>query len=256
MKTAMVRIGQILLVGLVVAAGIAGWVGVEKYVLAENASSLPALGEGLPTTRFDPPDVPWHRFALTRVNPTVEQTVWIDIDALEIKGDESKRDPAAPPGTPPAMTQLEFRNGVGYLKQDGNDWTPVEPENVEGGTVRATAGNRPLLLTDIVPPAIVPFVVLTAEQEVDGVRTYTMSVDAPTFRAARPVDFERWALHASNDEDLPRSLEIRVRSDGYVVVLEVTSATQVTTRTWQELTGPISMESPIGATPPTTLVPG
>lgn len=256
MKTAMVRIGRILLVGLVVAAGFAGWVGVEKYVIAENTSSLPSLGEGLPTTRLDPPEVPWRRFVTTRVSPTINQTLWLDMATLEVKGDESNRDPAAPLGTPPAMNKFEFRDDVGYVKRDGSDWTAVPPENGGGATEVFLSRYRPRLLTEVVPPAAVPFVVLTDEQEVDGVRTYTMTVDAPAFRAARPVDFERWMFHDANDDHLPRALEISVRADGYVVVLENTSATDVTTATWQELTGPITMESPIGPTPPTTSVPG
>jgi hypothetical protein len=259
----MVRIGQILLVGLVVAAGIAGWVGVEKYVIADDTNSLPSLGAGLPTTRVDPPEVPWRRFVTTRVGPTIDQTLWLDIDALEIKGDESNRDPAASPGTPPATNQFEFRDDIGYVKRDGGDWTAVEPDNAGGATETFLSRYRPRLLTDVVPPAAVPFVVLTDEQEADGVRTYSMTVDAAAFRAALPVDFERWMFYERNDEHLPRSLKVGVRADGYVVVLENTSAIGVTTASWQELTGPILMESPIGPTPvtsvptlPTTSVPG
>jgi hypothetical protein len=249
MKTAMIRIGQILLIGLVVATGVAGWFGVEKYLLAENAHTLPSLGEGLPTTRLDPPEVQWRRWVRTSVSPNSEQKVWLDLDALEFKADVLTQDPAAPLGTPLLQNQLEGRNDVGYRKPSGSDWIAMEPESATETTDFVLSGTRPRLVTDVVPPAILPFVVLTEEKENDGIRTYSMSVDVPAFRTARPVDFDRWMLSTPNDEELPRSLTIGVRPDGYVVLLENTMANSVAVNTWQEFTGPIPMESPIGPTP-------
>lgn len=270
MKRAVVRMGQILMVGLVVAAGAAGWFGVEKYVLADDFGVLPSLGEGLPTTRLDPPDVAWRRFMRTEISPTVDRVLRYDTDAGEFSMEELRSDPAAAPGTAPIQNGIEVREDVGYLRKDGGEWAAIELDAVRSVTEFAFSIGGPHLLTDLVPPAVLPFVVLNDEQEQDGIRTYSMVVDASAFKAARPVDFERWWFRDPDDDELPRTLKIDVRSDGYVVRAETTTADSVTTGTWQDLTGPIRMESPIGAiptasvppvdttvpTPPTNSVPG
>jgi hypothetical protein len=253
-------LGRVLLVGLVAAAAVAGWFAVERYLLGDEGA-LPPLGDGLPTAPLPPPTTGWRSVLATESAPTFDRSVWIDADALESKTVSSDTDAAT--GVTTAGFEIEVVGDSAYSTRDGGPWTAMEDGAGESTTEVLSARSRPSMLTDVIPPALVPFAVVTDERDVDGTRRYTLTIDGPAFRTQRPLDFERWVLGSTDDAELPRDATVDVRSDGYVVALRYATADGAATSfTWEELTAPIPLRSPLAARPavgtatPASTVPG
>jgi len=79
--------------GLIVGAGVVGWLGVEESDLdipwtrnsaSVLAASLPDLGDGLPAARLHPA-APWRQFAVTYQAATHTNRFWIDLEFRAIQ---------------------------------------------------------------------------------------------------------------------------------------------------------------------------
>jgi hypothetical protein len=230
---------RLVVVVVMIAAGAASWFGVERYVLADDANTLPSLGDGLPLERLDVPAEPWRRFEFRRTSGDDESIYAFDLDADEFSLMLEMADGTTGPGA-------EGRGHVGYRQTDDGSWIALTEREVEVYYQFRLAESAPLLLTDLIPPAIVPYTTVLRERDENGIRIYEITVDVATLRTERPIDHSRWLLSSDDDVLAPVQMSVTVRKDGYVVSV----IDPIDRVTWSDLDGPIVWASPMSTLAP------
>lgn len=238
LRRALGVVGMVLATVAVVAAGAAGWFGVERFVLADGGSdgtSLGAVGDGLPTERLDPPAEPWRRFEVTLRFTDREHRVALDLDAQAMRFRILEPDVAY---------DFVARADAGHERTDG-EWVALTPDQTAAQSQLFVQDVGPFLLTDIVPPAALPYTTLLSDTMDGELRVFDVAIDAASFRLADPLGHERWLAASGAAADGPARRVVHVRRDGYVVRIDRAGST----RSWTEVETSILADSPLDALP-------
>ncbi len=244
-------LGRVVVAALVVAAGLAGWVAIERFDVAvpslgignqstAGAASLPELGDGLPAARLASP-APWRRFALTyQVGERIERT-WVDLDEWKLRVE----------GTGEAGTDaFEVLGDRGYTRLAGTEeWVEQDVQATRDIASWLMTGIGPFVLTDLVPPDTLGFTTLELEGTSRGERVYEVSVDAATLASEHPLAHRRWTSTTRIVNDTSGVYRIRVRADGYIVRIDGDNASVQ----WDDLVDGVELFSPLAASDPALL---
>ena len=238
-------LGRVVAGGLVVAAGLGGWVAVEKFdialPIAENgspaiATALPTLGDGLPSARLQSP-APWRQFSLTYRSGAQTNRFWIDLDAWQLRIESSG---AA------GDTAVEIQGDRSFTRgAEGSEWVELDVQGTRDVTAWLMADIGPYVLTDLVPPQTLGFTTLELEGTSRGERVYEVDVDAVTLQEQHPLAHQRWADAVRLVGDTTGIYRIRVREDGYIVRIDGENASVQ----WDDLVGGVVFFSPLDSGP-------
>ncbi len=243
-------LGRIVAAGLAVAAGLGGWVAVEKFDIAIPASgngsaaiatALPTLGDGLPSARLQSP-APWRQFSLTYQSDAQTNHFWIDLDAWQLRIESSGVN---------GDTAVEIQGDRSFTRgAEGARWSEQDVQGTRDITAWLMADIGPYVLTDLVPPQTLGFTTLELEGTSRGERVYEVMVDAATLQEEHPLAHQRWADAVRLVGDTTGVYRIRVREDGYIVRIDGENASVQ----WDDLSGGVVFFSPLDASPPVATV--
>jgi hypothetical protein len=214
-------LGRVVVAGLVVAAGCAGWFAAERYIdelldrpletTTSATAALPLLGGGLPNQRLVVID-PWRRFTLTYTDGVNSEHYWFDLDTWKLRAELSSASSA---------DFIEIHGDQGFRRTglDG-EWIAQDAATTRGIAGYVMGGIGPFVLTDLVPPNTLGFTTLELEGTSRGERVYEVAVDAATLRERHPLAYERWVTTTRIVGDGSGLYRIRVRPDGYIVRID------------------------------------
>jgi hypothetical protein len=241
---AVARIGAAV---LVVAAGIAGWFGVDRFAFAPVAGATQVQVDASPWPTDLPRVAPaWDSFTLNReIGETVVFRSSHDSATGRTRVTEFVQAPR----------DVEIAGLEAWQRVLGEaEWTPVERsqylEEINFGLARAA----PVHLSAIAPLSALPFISVTEYDAMPAVRRFGVSVDVAAFRTADPIEFTRWSETDGfvSDSVEPVAWILDVRPDGYVVRWEGRSPA---VETWTENSPELVFESPVAALAAPTLAP-
>jgi hypothetical protein len=234
-------LGRVLAGGLVVAAGLGGWVAVEKFDIAipvsgngstASATALPTLGDGLPSARIQSP-APWRQFSLTYQSGAQTNRFWIDLDSWQLRIESSGAD---------SDTAVEIQGDRSFTRDSGGgEWFEQDVQSTRDITAWLMADIGPYVLTDLVPPQTLGFTTLELEGTSRGERVYEVAVDAATLQEQHPLAHQRWVDAVRLVGDTTGTYRIRVREDGYIVRIDGEAASVQ----WDDLIGGVVFFSPL-----------
>ena len=244
-------LGRVVAGGLVVAAGLGGWVAVENFDIAipssgngsaAIATALPTLGDGLPSARLQSP-APWRQFSLTYQSAAQTNRFWIDLDSWQLRIESSNAD---------SNTAVEIQGDRSFTQDsDGAEWSEQDVQATRDITAWLMADIGPYVLTDLVPPQTLGFTTLELEGTSRGERVYEVAVDAATLQEQHPLAHQRWVDAIRLVGDTTGVYRIRVREDGYIVRIDGEAASVQ----WDDLIGGVEFFSPMDEGTPVTTAP-
>jgi hypothetical protein len=244
-------LGRVLAGGLVVAAGLGGWVAVEKFDIAipasgngstASATALPTLGDGLPSARIQSP-APWRQFSLTYQSGAQTNRFWIDLDSWQLRIESSGAD---------SDTAVEIQGDRSFTRDSGGgEWLEQDVQATRDITAWLMADIGPYVLTDLVPPQTLGFTTLELEGTSRGERVYEVAVDAATLQEQHPLAHQRWVDAVRLVGDTTGTYRIRVRQDGYIVRIDGEAASVQ----WDDLIGGVVFFSPLDEGTPVAAAP-
>ncbi len=245
-------LGRVVAGGLVVAAGLGGWVAVERFDLSLPISStgssgiataLPTLGDGLPASRLQSP-APWRQFTLTYQSGEQTNRFWVDLDGWQLRIESSDAD---------GDRSVEIHGDRSFTRAaDGAEWAEGDVESTRSLTAFLMADVGPYVLTDLVPPQTAGLTTLELEGTSRGERVYEVSIDSATLQNQHPLAHQRWANAVRLVGDTTGVYRIRVREDGYIVRIDGETASVQ----WDDLVGGVVFFSPLDEQQATGAVPG
>jgi hypothetical protein len=214
-------LGRVVVAGLLVAAGCAGWFAAERYVdelldrpleaTTSATAALPRLGEGLPIERLVAFD-PWRRFTLTYTDDVHSEYYWFDLDTWQLRAEVSSASSAD-------FIEIHGDQGFRRTALDG-EWVAQDAATTRDIAGYVMGGIGPFVLTDLVPPNTLGFTTLELEGTSRDERVYEVAVDAATLRERHPLAYERWVTTTRIVGDGSGLYRIRVRPDGYIVRID------------------------------------
>ena len=214
-------LGRVLAAALVLAAGVAGWYGVERFDLGQSATAadpsaapiatLPNLGDGLPATHLDQPD-PWRQFTLTSTNAGRTERYWFDLDKWELRTEVV---------TDAGTDAMEIAADRAFTLSAGtSEWVEHDSETTRNLARFVLGGVGPFVLTDLIQPGALGFTALELEGTSRGDRVYEVVIDAQTLQQRHPLAYDRWVARTRLVPNGAGIYRIRVLRDGYVVRID------------------------------------
>ena len=239
--------GRLISVGVIAAAGLAGWLVVDTVALAPPAGAVAAPPSANPWPEtFRTPTTTWDSFTTRyRTDGVLRQQSSTDA--------ASGRTRIVSYGAAGEATWIVEISGLDawYREAGGDEWTRPEQGLLEAFVYSGIGGVEPSHLSEIVPRWADSFVSV-AEQPLDGANTRLVAtIDAAGLRTTDPVRFHRWASGMNLGPGVADTAgtwtwTLDVRPDGHIVRW---AGRYGTVEVWTENPADLVFESPLPAQP-------
>ncbi len=235
-------LGRLVAFAVVIAAGVAGWFGVEQYVFPDLPGTLAAPVNETPwPDEFAQRTTTWESFTLSYVFQGVE-THRTSFDAPTKRVRIAYNDDAGA-----LESDVELAGLQGFERVAGSDaWVVADPAAVEEHVYFGVGAIEPVHLSELVRREVHPFTQVQEIPQSPEIRRFEVIVDIASLRAANPIAYYR--LEDDAQSGFSSATEYRmtadVRADGYIVRLDGRSSS---TEMWSDFPADLVFESPLAA---------
>lgn len=235
-------VGRLVACAVIAAAGVGGWLAVERFVFPALAGTIvAAANEGPWPDEFAQPSTRWDSFTLSSTQDGVE-THRSSFDPV------SRRTAIVDSGADGAVIrEVELAGVLGFERTpESPEWSPVDDARIDAHILLGVAGTEPVHLSALVPDEADDFTTVIELDAAEDTRRFLVVVDTEAFRVADPIAFHRWSEFQLFGSELDTDLRwtVDVRPDGFVVRWEGRSSS---VETWSERPGRLEFESPLAA---------